>query len=117
MKKNDKALSPSTENKPWSKISKAETIEEFKEEVAAAAEVADLVKIKKLDELIAEILNYLSDPVRLEKTKPRDLAVILGILADKRQIAIDAHIRKRAANLRLRAVFRGEGAVEIETQE
>lgn len=116
MKKDNKKLTITTKNKPWSEISKAETLQEFKEEVTAAVEVADLVKIKRLDDLIEDVLNYLSDPTKLEKTKPRDLAVILGILYDKRQIAIDAHIQKRTSNLRLRAVFKGEGAIEIEEQ-
>jgi hypothetical protein len=117
MKKDTKAITPSVKNKPWSKISKAETLEQFKEEVAATAEVADLVRIKKLDDLIVEVLNYLSDPERLKETKSKDLAVILGILVDKRQLALDTYVKKRPSNLRLRAVFRGEGTVEVETQE
>lgn len=82
----------------------------------------DLVFIQQISGKIQLILDKLTDEL-LAKARPKDLAISLGILLDKRDQLLgwfDDTRQRKKQGLRLRVMFQGEGGtggVEIETEE
>ena len=69
--------------------------------------------VEEIDQKIRDILSAI-EPNKIESANFRDLLVGLGIALDKRQQLLGPQ-KKQGQHLHLRAVFKGEGAIEVTT--
>lgn len=89
-------------------------IAQAKEEIELNSQLLDIKLVESLDTKIKEIVLAV-DKTKLDKATVRDLAIAAGIFLDKRRELLGP--KTGTDNLRLRAHFRGEGAIELTTGE
>jgi predicted DNA-binding protein YlxM (UPF0122 family) len=89
-------------------------IAQAKEEIELNSQLLDIKLVESLDTKIREIVLAV-DKSKLATATVRDLAIAAGIFLDKRKELLGP--RSGTGNLRLRATFRGEGAIEVTTGE
>ncbi|MBA1335855.1 MAG: hypothetical protein HPY66_1673 [Firmicutes bacterium] len=85
-------------------------IAEMREEVEINSQLLDL----RLSQLFGDKLEEIAMAInknKLDKAGVKDLAIAAGIFSDKRKELLGP--RSGGGNLRLRAIFKGEGAIEI----
>jgi len=87
-------------------------IAQAKEEIELNSQLLDIKLVESLDSKIKEIVMAV-DKSKLATATVRDLAIAAGIFLDKRKELLGP--RSGTGNLRLRATFRGEGAIEVTT--
>jgi hypothetical protein len=87
-------------------------IAQAKEEIELNSQLLDIKLVESLDTKIREIVLAV-DKSKLATATVRDLAIAAGIFLDKRKELLGP--RSGTGNLRLRATFRGEGAIEVTT--
>jgi hypothetical protein len=87
---------------------------QMREEIELNSQIVDMDLAKALEGKVYQIIKAVDKP-KLEKAGIRDLAIAAGIFLDKRKELLGP--RSGTGNLRLRATFRGEGAIEVTTGE
>lgn len=87
-------------------------ISQAKEELEVNSQVLDIKLVQMFGDKMQQIVLAL-DKDKMDKATVRDLAIAAGIFADKRKELLGP--RSGSGNLHLRAVFRGEGAIEVRT--
>jgi hypothetical protein len=87
---------------------------QMREEIELNSQIVDMDLAKALEGKVYQIIKAV-DKSKLEKAGIRDLAIAAGIFLDKRKELLGP--RSGTGNLRLRATFRGEGAIEVTTGE
>jgi len=87
-------------------------ITQAKEEIELNSQLLDIKLVESLDTKIKEIVTAV-DKTKLDKATVRDLAIAAGIFIDKRRELLGP--KQSGGNLRLRASFHGEGAIEVIT--
>jgi hypothetical protein len=87
---------------------------QMREEIELNSQIVDMDLAKALEGKVYQIVKAVDKP-KLEKAGIRDLAIAAGIFLDKRKELLGP--RSGTGNLRLRATFRGEGAIEVTTGE
>lgn len=116
MTKKDELLEPINNTSTQVQEHSQPEIESKKEKVARDALLKELERIPEIDKKINTLLQQIDDPTKLGKASVKDIAVALGILADKRQAALDSSVGKKQPNISMRIAWKGgEGAVELKT--
>jgi hypothetical protein len=85
---------------------------EMREEIETNSQLMDIKLSQLFEGKLLEIVSAV-DKSKLVKASVKDLAIAAGIFADKRKELLGP--RSGGNNLHLRAVFRGEGAIEVRT--
>ncbi|WP_028308766.1 hypothetical protein [Desulfitibacter alkalitolerans] len=118
MSDKDEALTPLQKPLAERPQRSVEEVQQLKNDVASEAEITDLQRISKLDEVIDKGIELLTDKDKLAKANLKDIGIVVGIMLDKKKETLESRIGKKQQNISLRVAWKnGGGAVELKTGE